>query len=94
MEINPVLEVNKAKQNNTVMTFQIYGNKKKSQNTSEERYKQSNTNDSKGATTLWNDLQKPQCQVETMNHQESTSSISSVGFTPNGLAIDDNGLRF
>lgn len=30
MEINPVLEVNKAKQNNTVMTFQIYknGNKK------------------------------------------------------------------
>ncbi len=94
MEINPVLEVYKANQNNTVMPFQIY-------RTYQTAIK-ARTLQKKGtskARQLYHRWQQRchytfKCQVETMNQKERTSWIWSIGFTPNGLAIDDNGLCF
>lgn len=95
MEINPVLQVYKANQNNTVMSFQIYKNISNSNKRARALQKKGTSK----ARQLYHRWQQRshytfKCQVETMNQKERTSWISSIGFTPNGLAIDDNGLCF
>ncbi len=89
MEINPVLEVYKANQNNTVMPFQIYKNISNSN-------KRARTLQKKGTSKARQRYHRWQqrchytfkCQDETLNQKERTSWISSIGFTPNGLIMD------